>query len=284
MSECSGNAIRARWEQFCEELKALGTDLGRPTTPDDEVTVAEGLRHLTRLVRIGLEANVEALGPAFPVLTQVVDDTKKFGCDNPDTIYLGTQIDPRSSFRILGRRGTVDYLSFTTMARDGGRTRQTGFLDSSSIEVGADGSLELTLSADPAAGNWLPLMPDTTGVVIRQTFRDRTAEEPADLRIEPLGRLLPPDPLTLEQIDARLAAAVSHARGIATTFTDWTEGYQRHPNLLPPADQERCLAAGGDPNIFFYRSYWSLGPDEALVVHIPRIPQCDGWNLQVDDY
>ncbi|MEY2926133.1 MAG: hypothetical protein RL367_610, partial [Pseudomonadota bacterium] len=39
-----------------------------------------------------------------------------------------------------------------------------------------------------------------------------------------------------------------------------------------------------DPNIYFYRSYWQLAPDEALIVHIPRLPDCEGWNLQVDNF
>ena len=43
-------------------------------------------------------------------------------------------------------------------------------------------------------------------------------------------------------------------------------------------------AQGGDPNIYFYRSFWRLAPDQALVVRIPRIPGCETWNLQVDNY
>jgi hypothetical protein len=279
-----GEELRTRWERFCDDLKVLGTDLGRPSTPDDELTLAEGLRHLTRLVRMGLESSVESLGPSYPVLARLVDETKKFGCDNPDTIYLSAPLDGRGTYRITGRRGTVDYLSFTTSAGGRGAARQTGFLDTAALAVGDDGSLDIRVSSEPAPGNWLRLEPDSTGLGVRQTFLDRSAEEPAELRIERLDPVAPPAPLTLDALDARLAGAVAFARYVAGTFTDWTEGYQQHPNQLPPADQERCLAAGGDPNIYFYRSYWELGPDEALVVHVPRIPECDTWNLQVDNY
>ncbi len=280
----AGEELHARWERFCDELKVLGADLGRPSTPDDELTVAEGIRHLTRLVRMGLETSVESLGPSHPVLTQIVDDTKKFGCDNPDTIYLSAALDGGGTYRITGRRGTVDYLSFTTSAGGRGAARRTGFLDSSSLVVGDDGTVDICVSATPAHGNWLAIEPDTNGLGVRQTFLDRTIEEPAQLRIERLDPVGPPPPLTLDALDARLAGAVAFARYVATTFTDWTESYQQHPNQLPPADQAKCLAAGGDPNIYFYRSYWELGPDEALVVRIPRIPACDTWNLQVDNY
>ncbi len=280
----AGDDLRRRWERFCDDLKVLGADLGRPSTPDDELTVAEGVRHLTRLVRMGLESSVEAVGPSHPVLTQLVDDSKKFGCDNPDTIYLSAALDGAGTYRIAGTRGTVDYLSFTTSAGGRGAARRTGFVDTSSLEVGGDGTVLITLSGTPSDGNWLPIEPDTNALGVRQTFLDRSTEEPARLRIERLDPVEPPPPLGLDALDARLDAAVAFARYVATTFTDWTEGYQQHPNQLPPADQARCLAAGGDPNIWFYRSYWALDPDQALVVHIPRIPACDTWNLQVDNY
>jgi hypothetical protein len=53
---------------------------------------------------------------------------------------------------------------------------------------------------------------------------------------------------------------------------------------LPPANQEVCQKAGGDPNIFYYHSQWRLGPDEALVVRVARIPECRFWNLQINNY
>ena len=33
---------------------------------------------------------------------------------------------------------------------------------------------------------------------------------------------------------------------------------------MPPADQALCQSVGGDPNIYYYHSYWKLAPDEAL--------------------
>jgi hypothetical protein len=284
MSGDTDGMIVRRWEQFCDDLKGAGRLLARPSTPDDELTAAEGIRHLTRLLRMGLEANVETLGPSYPVLTRLVDDTKKFGCDNPDTMYMSAALDGRAEYRITGRRGSVDYLSFTTMTGGRGQARRTGFLDSHALVMGDDGSLTITLSAQPVVSNWLPMEPQTDSLSVRQTFLDRNGEVPADLTIERMGQVVPPAPLTLSSLDQQLAAALGFVNYVATTFTDWTEGYQAHPNQLPPADQAKCLAAGGDPNIYFYRSYWELEPDQALVINIPRIPECDTWNLQVDNY
>jgi hypothetical protein len=282
--EPAGETIQRLWSSFCDDLKAVGPVLGRPGTPDDEVTAAEGVRHLTRLLRMGLEASVEAQGPLFPALLRLVDETKKFGCDNPDTMYLSAELDGARRYRITGTRGSVDYLSFTTQQVQGTISVQTGFLDSAGLTGGEGGNVEIILSEEPSAGNWLRVTQATNRLSVRQTFGDRGAERPADLRIECIDAAGTPPALTVDALRDRLAQSVAFVRYCATTFTDWTEGYRSHPNALPPADQARCLAAGGDPNIYFYRSYWELDEGQALIVHIPRIPPCDTWNLQVDNY
>jgi hypothetical protein len=285
MDEVKAASLKAIWNDYLETLKTAGDSLFRASTPDDPITAAEGIRHLTRLVRMGLESAVEFGDPNFPVIARIVDETKKFGCDNPDTIYQRAVLNGEHRYRIIGRRGTVDYLSFIT-AKPGemGRTHQVGHLDSKALQINPDGAFEIILSPEPAPGNWLPMDAETRSLGIRQTFLDRATETPADLRIERLGDKALPPPLTLETIQAQLAAASGFSLYCANLFTNWTEGYLAHPNALPPADQEACLRAGGDPNIYFYRSFWTLAPDEALIVQIPRIPACDTWNLQVDNY
>jgi len=284
MTEAEAEDLKAIWNGYLDSLRAAGDQLFRSTTPSDPLTAAEGLRHLARMTRLGLHSS-EFLDPDYPVLSQRVDEVTKFGCDNPDTIYQGASINGSRRYRLKGVRNTVDYLSFITAMRDAdGRQRQIAHLDTKDLQVEPDGTFEITLSAEPASGNWLLITPETKTVSIRQTFLDRAREKPADLKIEQIDDLGPPPPLTLEAVKAQLASASGFTNYCAKTFTDWTESYLAHPNALPPADQEKCLRAGGDPNIYFYRSFWSLGPDEALVVHIPRVPPCDTWNVQVDNY
>jgi len=285
MDEAQAERLKGVWNAYLDSLKKASEELFRATTPDDPLTAAEGLRHLTRLTRMGLESAVEFADPDFPVISRMVDETRKFGCDNPDTIYQRAVLNGAHRYRIVGTRGTVDYLSFIT-ARPGemGRSHQVGHLDSRMLITDPDGRFEIVLSPEPADGNWLRLDADTRSLGIRQTFLDRRIEKPAELRIERIGGAAAPEPLTLEAIEAKLTAASGFTLYCANLFTSWTEGYLAHPNQLPPADQESCLRAGGDPNIYFYRSFWRLEPDEALVVHIPRIPDCDTWNLQVDNY
>ncbi|MDB5446953.1 MAG: hypothetical protein JWQ97_2270 [Phenylobacterium sp.] len=277
--------LKAVWDGYLDSLKAAGEQLFRPTTPTDEVTQAEGLRHLARLVRLGLMSAVEFADPDFPVLARYVDEVTKFGCDNPDTIYQRALLNPAREYKITGVRGTIDYLSFIT-AKPGeqGRSQQVAHLDTKGLKVRPDGRFEIHLSPEPKGENWLAMDAETRSVSVRQTYLDRSLEVPAQLSIQAAGEPLTPPPLTLEKIRGQLEAARGFTLYCASLFTDWTESYLAHPNALPPADQEACLRAGGDPNIYFYRSFWRLGPEEALVVRIPRIPACDTWNLQVDNY
>lgn len=285
MDEARANELKAVWNGYLDGLKGLGDLVFRVTTPDDELTAAEGLRHLARLTRMGLESAVEFADPDFPVIATLVDATKKFGCDNPDTVYQRAVLNGAHRYRISGSRGTVDYLSFiTAKPGEAGRSHQVGHLDSKALAVDADGRFDIMLCPEPTPGNWLAVDAETRSVGIRQTFLDRARETAATLTIERLGEAGGPAPLTVPTIRERLANAGGFALYCAKLFTDWTEGYQAHPNRLPAADQEACLRAGGDPNIYFYRSFWRLAPDEALVVRIARIPACETWNLQVDNY
>ena len=54
------------WREFCRELEQAGQVLLREQTPDDPLQKAEGLRYLTRLLRAGLESQLEHGDPRFP--------------------------------------------------------------------------------------------------------------------------------------------------------------------------------------------------------------------------
>ena len=71
--------------------------------------------------------------------------------------------------------------------------------------------------------------------------------------------------------------------GCAKLFQKWADDFQKHPNQLPLFDPAVAGAAGGDPNIVYYHSYWELAPDEALVIEVTP-PACDYWNFQLSNH
>ncbi|WP_330114311.1 DUF1214 domain-containing protein [Pseudomonas sp. JS3066] len=276
------------WNDFCDQLRRAGEQVLRAEAPADAQTRAEGFRYLTRLLRIALEMHLEFADPDFPGFFSPSHETAKIGADNPDNLYQYARLNGERQYRVSGNRGSVSYLSFGTQKggyESDGKMIQTGFIDASQLQLEADGSFEIILGQEPAqGGNWLRLEPESNALIVRQTFLDRASEQLAQLRIERLDSQQKPEPLGAERLQQSLGRVASFVENTARLFADWAQGYQTHANQLPPADQKLCQAVGGDPNIFYYHGYWSLADDEALLIEVDRLPDCDFWNLQINNY
>ena len=274
------------WEEFCDELKAAGGALMYPGAPRDSFQQAEGIRYLTRLTRASLEAFIEFNDPAFPVLRRMVHETAKMGADNPDNHYYNAQISGKYEYRISGKRNTIHYLGFFTQNGNYGTTgglAPCGKLEHTELKSDENGYFEIILSKTPKGKNWLKIEENTGLVIVRQTFMDRRNEISAKLFIENLDGNKFPGPVTPAMIDEGLKTASLFVGGAAMLFSKWAKGFKKHLNQLPMFDPEISNAAGGDPNITYYHSYWKLDPDEALLIEF-KPPLCDSWNFQLNNY
>jgi hypothetical protein len=278
----------AAWDEFCDALKQAGRQVLRDEAPASPLDRAEGWRYLTRLLRIGLEMHLEFADPDFPGFFLPSHETGKIGADNPDNAYLFAKINGGNEYVIRGTRGSVSYLSIGSQKggyETDGKMEQTGFIDVKDLTLGPAGEFEIRLSADkPAKGDWLRIEPDSNAIIVRQTFLDRKAEKAAQMTIHRSGSDALPAPLSPERLQNGLRNTARFVNGTATLFANWAQSYLPKANEIPPADQALCQSVGGDPNIFYYHSYWQLAPDEALVIRIPRIPDCRFWNLQINNW
>lgn len=275
------------WNDFCDELKKLGQVVFREEAPGDVFNRAQGFRYLTRLLRGGLESRVDYADPQYPAFFRLADETKGVLNNNPDNHYQNCNIDGRFDYRIRGTRGTVPWFSVGTKASPNVEgMRSTGEIDSSQMEFEPDGSFEIIISQkQPAGKNWLPSTADTRMAIVRQTFGDRSKEEIAQLSIECLNPERENNTLDPQQLEGQLQAALAYVRTTANLGINWMETYRKTTlNQLPMHDQALLQAAGGDPTITYYQSYWKLAPDEALLVHIRDLPECATWNLQLANY
>jgi hypothetical protein len=274
------------WEDFCDALKDAGKIILRPEAPATELDRAEGWRYLTRLLRLGLESKLEFADTDFPVLYALSHTTAKIGADNPDNIYHNATIDGSKEYRLYGTRGTVPYFSWGTKANrytTDGTMSSTGELDNDSLVVEPDGTFEIILSQKRQGKNWLPLAPDSTMLLGRQTFLNRATEIPAQVTIEQINGPKQPKPLTAAQLDEGLQQAVQFVTGTARAFAVLSQEFQAKTNDWITADQEHWYKIGGDPKIFYLHAHWAVKPDEALVIESP-VPDCAFWNIQLDNY
>ena len=151
--------------------------------------------------------------------------------------------------------------------------------------------------------NWLKLDDKEDGtLIIRQTFGLRDKEKKAIIKLEPfdmnfednkpkrmhnqkqIGR---PKALTPIQVDEALSSAASLVFGAGLMFSNWgnkMRSDKEHVNKLPVMDQSSYMKAGGDPNIFYYHSYYELIEDEALIIKAFIPQQCLFWNFQLNNH
>jgi hypothetical protein len=274
------------WEDFCDALKAAGSVVLSPTAPADPLTRAEGWRYLSRLLRAAFETFLEGGDPLAPVLRRPVHETVKMGMDNPDNVYLSAPISGTHEYRIRGSRGTVHYLGFGTQKGNYGATgslNTTGYVEAKDLDIDADGRFEIAVSTREQTGNWLPMSAESTLLIVRQTRLDHASETLAELRVERTDGPNQPRPLDPAHVDRALQGSAGFVRGCAELFARWATDFELHVNTLPRFDPEVATAAGGDPNIAYYHSYWKLRPDEALVIEATP-PQCDYWNFQLSNH
>jgi Protein of unknown function (DUF1214) len=270
------------WSQFCQALEQAGEVIS--SGPDTPLDRAEGYRYLARLTREMLYSCLDNADPDFPRFHQL--DLVKIGADNPDNVYLSANIRGDRTYRITGTRGTIAYFSIGSKANryaKDGTMASTGELSDADLTIAPDGTVEIIASAVQQGANWLPLAPDSTGLVVRQTYLDRAAEVPGSWHIEQIGGPAEPAALTPEFLAKALHRAALSVHGTAATFAHWTQTFMARPNELPDFGQEMFQRAGGDPEIFYLHGYWSLRPGEAWVIETD-VPDCPYWNFQLDNW
>lgn len=278
------------WTELCRALERAGQVILAPDAPSDPLSRAEGFRYLSRLTRAALQTFVEHGDPRFPVLQRVVHETAKMGADNPDNVYLNAAISGEYSYRIIGQRGTVHFLSFATQVGHYGRGNgmlPTGHIDGSELALRDDGSFEVFVACEPPptlepGQSWLPMTKDSGTLIVRQT-RLAPEETIADVRIERMGGEIESSTLTPAMLDQGFENTAMLVNGASMLFSAWAKMFQAHTNTLPRFDQEMSNRFGGLADIAYYHSYWRLANDEALVIEASP-PSCDHWNFQLNNH
>lgn len=147
----------------------------------------------------------------------------------------------------------------------------------------ADGSFEIIVGQRPRPGNWLPMSPDTSMLLVRQTFHDKASETPARLEIERLGGPDRPEPLDPVSVDKKLMGAAAFVTATSNAFANWTRMFMARPNELLPWDQSIFQNVGGDPNIHYLHGYWRLQAGEAWIIET-EVPECRFWNFVLQNW
>src|SRR3546814_13906618 len=114
MSVSASKASQEQWSMFCDTLKQSGLAILQSSETQDEVTQAEGLRYLTRILRAGIERFVENWDPLDPYMAPTYNDRLKCGMDNPDSIYSISRVDGDYEYELTRNKVTVTYFTLTS--------------------------------------------------------------------------------------------------------------------------------------------------------------------------
>jgi hypothetical protein len=276
---------KAAWRQWCATVEAVGLAAIDATVTDDEIDLAEGLRHLTRMVRMTLQTGMENTDPGHPYLDRRLGPTLKMGGDNACGLYLAAPINGADTFRLSGTRGSAAWISFMAQRSHDCFAAGLGVFGAAlftDIEVAADGTFEIILSPERRAGNWIETDRFSATLMIRQFFSDWDDVRPMDIVIENLTRGGAPQPVL--GLDAAVAGLERAGRSIAVlTPAMQSEMVKKGetPNLFAVDIGDPTEAFGGVPGGNAVTLRWRLEPDEALLVEVrPPIP-CAYWDIQL---
>ncbi|MBP1687249.1 MAG: hypothetical protein H6Q33_3392 [Deltaproteobacteria bacterium] len=267
------------WDEFCERLKRAGR-LVIGAAPEDAFERAEGLRYVGRIARHALQNFIEESDPAAPVVTTGLP---KLGGDNPDYVYAKAPLSGRFEYRLRGSRGDASYLGIGTYYGEIGTPEGlqcSGYIAGGNLETDAEGAFEILLSCAEKPGNWLPMRPETSQLMIRQLLLDRRNQQPASFHIERVDAGGTSGPLDPARYAALIGRAGAYVEGAIAQFLQWSQTFASRPNQIRVLDEHLAAGARGDPRTHYYAGYYALARDEALLIQLEP-PRCEYWNLQL---
>jgi hypothetical protein len=208
---------------------------------------------------------------------------------NPDDIYLYSPIRGDMTYRVSGNRGTVKILSFTTqrhlsgMVDDFSEIGGHNDLDDTDIVFDDNGDFELLFSVERPAGhdgNWAPLSPDASVMMVRIRSYDWINERHPELTIECLDPVPPKPRLAREEILRRI-------REMARYPVRKSRNYYRMQNGIRERVGVNTFEPVRIPGALSKQVYWpavfELAEGEALIVETALPAVRPYWNIQLND-
>lgn len=276
------------WDEFCESLKGAGDLLRRPETPKDERILAEGYRHLVRMIRVGFENAFELQNLEEPQLTPMVGPMVQYEGITSDARYLHTFIDGAANHLIKGSRGEAPLFEIGIYNGKMGIHDPSHLIKSiteESLEVGPDGRVEIYLGPDAHSGNWLRTDSETRYVMIRQYAADWRDLVEGIFEIERLGERAPSPPFGLEEIKQGLERTSAFAVGnplIWAEISDYWANFAVN-RFVPQVAADAMTDIAPPSGHHFSCGYFKIAADEALEIRF-KPGEAGFWSLGLASY
>ncbi|MDE2595867.1 MAG: hypothetical protein KGL44_03205 [Sphingomonadales bacterium] len=271
----------AGWDEFIESLRSLPgrmlAKLPEPMRKDPQVQQEVARLALESLASQSLDAiGGDADHPEFlPTISYLLN----VGQPNADTIYRSARIDPAGTYRLTGKRGTLNLAVIGQVVPRNAETGQgRAHLDLNALHYDRDGHYSVLISAArPASytGDWWELRPAASRLMLRLVASDWAKEVAPTLSLERLDRPAPRPRRAAADLEARLRALPRMVDMMALMFVDHVEQLRKegYVNKFKVFD---ITSGGGLAGQFYYEGAYDLAEDEALIVSA-KVPQQCGY-------
>jgi hypothetical protein len=276
----------AGWNEFVDGLRGLPERVFAKL-PDAMRNDPQVQQEVGRLMLEALASStIDALGSDgdAPVFMPAIGQVLNVGQPNADTVYRVARITPGGSYRLHGQRGT---LRMAVIAESGPSPGEPGFdpaqaraprttHDLNALKIDAQGSFDVLLSAqkpDSYSGDWWPLAPTTSKLLLRLVSSDWSHERDPTIAIERVDHAMTQPRRSAADLEQRLRRLPDATAFIALLFADHVEQLRKdgYVNKLKVFDVSKM---GGLTGQFYYEGVYDLRDDEALIVEATVPAQC----------
>lgn len=267
-------AIWVAFSKAVEELQCIVWDDPRI---DDDLSRAEGVRYLTRLIAGAIPMTMECWNPDYPDLLKFLSSRIQYGLPAADALYHWAAVHGDHVYRIKGTRGTSHMIDIESRTGHFAHIGDWQVVDrSSEFHSNADGSIEFVLSRHEQPGNWIQIGEGIGDIIFRQYFYDWLSEEPARVHISRDGAHYPPPPLSEDVIAWRTQLLIDWLRNLPVFFAQQVKSYYAIPTNTMAFDE---LSIGW-AELRYGKSHYECCKDEALIVEV-RPPDAEYWSVQL---
>ncbi len=208
---------------------------------------------------------------------------------NPDDIYLYSPIRGELQYRVSGQRGSVKILSFTTqrfmsgMVDDISQIGGHNEIDDNDFSVDAAGNIDILFSAEKPtgySGDWAPIHPEATGMMVRFRSYDWENEVDPRLSIECLSEVPLKPRLSIEDIRFRIEEMAKFPSRKTRSYYRMQNGVKDRVgfNVFEPIRMKGALAKQ-----VYWPACFKFAADEALIIETELPKHRPYWNIQLND-
>jgi hypothetical protein len=267
------------WREVTQVMTELEALVWNDPLVTDDLTRAEGVRYLTRLIAGALPMTMELSDPNYPQFFHLLSTRIHWGLPATDCHYQWASVHGDNVYRISGDRGTARVFDIETRQDRFAHIADWKLHDRlTQFEVGPGNHVEIILSRErpPGAVNWIQLAPGHGEIIFRQYYYDWNTEQPAQLTIVNENATYPPPALTTDAVSHNLELFCDWIRQVPARFQQVVNSYYAAPANSMVFD----VIDFGWKSLKYGKGIYQCAEDEAILLEV-TLPQSYYWSIQL---